>query len=178
MCWGVLLTHDAPQQNALQKQQQRHLKYSTFYGATWTTFFLCKASTYLTMVCPIMEYASSVWDKTDNNQAIEKFQCRAPRRLEDIVVFLTWWNPWTGLHLNLGEGTVGFKLFTRESTSYQYHPTCYPHNICIIQTILCIWVHIPVIISNPLFPQQSSKETIYHFQWLDQKILISWLLDL
>ena len=38
-----------------------------------------KASSYLILVCPIMEYASSVWDPYQMNdiQALEKIQCRA-----------------------------------------------------------------------------------------------------
>ena len=40
-----------------------------------------KASSYLTLVCPIMEYAASVWDPHHLNdiQALEKVQCTASR---------------------------------------------------------------------------------------------------
>jgi len=149
-----------------------------------------KASAYLTIVRPIMEYTSSVWDPHQqcNIQAIEKIQRRAARwvmsdygrhsSVSGMLQFLNW--PTLESRRRISRLKAIYKKLTSYLV-YLYHPTFYQHNIqpdTITQIILYIRVHVPVTIKNRFFPEQLLNGTIYNLQSVNIDVFTNQLLDL
>jgi len=93
-----------------------------------------KASSYLTIIRPVLEYAVSVWDPYQQNDilSLEKIQCRAARwvlsnydRLSSVTEMLEILD-WPSLTWNLDVELVHYKYFIKGwiiCQAYQFHLT-------------------------------------------------------
>ena len=79
-----------------------------------------KASSYLTLVHPIMEYAASVWDPHHLNdiQALEKVQRRAARW---VMNDYSWYSSVSAMLHSLNVGLVDYKHSIKPHTNYLHY---------------------------------------------------------